>query len=187
MANDREAPAENFKRALTLAMKTIAQEPELTCSFGAEHPGITDKRARLPQVTRDATAADLAVTRGLSDAMAMRLANHSASVHSRYLPQGQQARTVYEAIEQARVEALGDATAHAEILALGAASDAAARGSRIVISRRFTRCTLSVAARHTGAGVGRRALCRWEAPDLGPRLTVQAPMIRRRRRRSRQQ
>ncbi len=107
MANDRDAPAENFKRALTLAMKTIADEPELTCSFGAEHPGITDKRARLPQVTRDATAADIAVTRGLSDAMAMRLANHSTSVHSRYLPQGQQARTVYEAIEQARVEALG--------------------------------------------------------------------------------
>ena len=100
MANDRDAPAENFKRALTLAMKTIAEEPELTCSFGAEHPGITDKRARLPQVTRDSTAADLAVTRGLSDAMAMRLANHSASVHARYQPQGQQARTVYEAIEQ---------------------------------------------------------------------------------------
>ena len=91
MANDRDAPAENFKRALTLAMKTIAEEPELTCSFGAEHPGITDKRARLPQVTRDSTAADLAVTRGLSDAMAMRLANHSASVHARYQPQGQQA------------------------------------------------------------------------------------------------
>ena len=35
------------------------------------------------------------------------LANHSTSVHARYLPQGQQARTVYEAIEQARVEALG--------------------------------------------------------------------------------
>ena len=107
MTNDREAPAENFKRALTLAMKTLAQEPELTCTFGAEHPGITDKRARLPQVTRDTTAADLAITRGLSDAMAMRLANHSTSVHARYLPQGQQARTVYEAIEQARVEALG--------------------------------------------------------------------------------
>jgi cobalamin biosynthesis protein CobT len=39
MAQDRDAPAENFKRALSLAMKTIADEPELTCSFGAETPG----------------------------------------------------------------------------------------------------------------------------------------------------
>ncbi|MGB7204849.1 MAG: cobaltochelatase subunit CobT [Anderseniella sp.] len=107
MSQDRDAPVENFKRALTLAMKTIADEPELTCSFGAENPGITDKRVRLPQVTRDVTAAEVAVTRGLSDAMAMRLANHSTAVHARYQPQGQQARSVYEAIEQARVEALG--------------------------------------------------------------------------------
>ena len=107
MAQDHDTPAENFKRALTLAMKTLADEPELTCSFGAEQSGLSDKRARLPQVTRDSSTADLAVTRGLSDAMAMRLANHSTAVHTRYLPQGQQARTVYEAIEQARVEALG--------------------------------------------------------------------------------
>ena len=51
MAQDRDGPADNFKRALTLAMKTIADEPELTVSFGAETPGLTDKRARLPQAS----------------------------------------------------------------------------------------------------------------------------------------
>jgi cobaltochelatase CobT len=85
MAQDRDAPADNFKRALSLAMKTIADEPELTCSFGAETPGLTDNRARLPQVTKDSTADDLRVTRGMSDAMAMRLANHNKQVHARYL------------------------------------------------------------------------------------------------------
>ncbi len=107
MAQDRDGPADNFKRALTLAMKTIADEPELTVSFGAETPGLTDKRARLPQVGKDTTTADIAVTRGLSDAMAMRLANHNKQVHARYLPAGQHARSVYEAVEQARVESLG--------------------------------------------------------------------------------
>jgi cobaltochelatase CobT len=107
MAQDRDGPADNFKRALTLAMKTIADEPELTVSFGAETPGLTDKRARLPQVGKDVTAKDIAVTRGLSDAMAMRLANHNKQVHARYLPAGQHARSVYEAVEQARVESLG--------------------------------------------------------------------------------
>jgi cobaltochelatase CobT len=96
MAQDRDAPAENFKRALTLAMKTIADEPELTCSFGAETPGLADNRARLPQVTKDATADDLRVTRGMYK-----------QVHARYQPAGQQARSIYEAVEQARVESLG--------------------------------------------------------------------------------
>jgi cobaltochelatase CobT subunit len=72
-----------------------------------KRPGLTDNRARLPQVTKDATADDLRVTRGMSDAMAMRLANHNKQVHARYLPAGQQARSIYEAVEQARVESLG--------------------------------------------------------------------------------
>ena len=36
MAANTEGPAGEFKRALTLAMKTIAEEPELTVTFGTE-------------------------------------------------------------------------------------------------------------------------------------------------------
>jgi cobaltochelatase CobT len=45
--------------------------------------------------------------RGHADSIALRLACHDPAVHRRIAPGGQQARAVFEAIEQARVEAIG--------------------------------------------------------------------------------
>ena len=43
----------------------------------------------------------------MSDAFALRIANHNDKVHAHYQPQGKNARAVFEAVEQARIEALG--------------------------------------------------------------------------------
>jgi cobaltochelatase CobT len=107
MAADREGPAGKFKRALTCALKTMADETELTVTFGAETPSLAANRVRLPQVGHDLPAGEIAVTRGLADSFAMRLANHDDGLHNRYRPQGKLARAVFEAVEQARVEAIG--------------------------------------------------------------------------------
>ncbi|WP_137391832.1 cobaltochelatase subunit CobT [Rhodoligotrophos defluvii] len=104
---DKEAPSEPFKRALTLAMRTIAHEPDLQVTFGGETPGLSGNRARLPQVDRELDPRNVAVTRGVADAFSLRLANHNETVHSRYRPEGRNARAVFEAVEQARVEAIG--------------------------------------------------------------------------------
>ena len=45
--------------------------------------------------------------RGHADSIALRLACHDAAVHRKLVPGGQQARAVFEAVEQARVEAIG--------------------------------------------------------------------------------
>ncbi|MFO0994643.1 MAG: cobaltochelatase subunit CobT [Hyphomicrobiales bacterium] len=107
MAANTDGPAGEFKRALTLAMKTIAEEPELTVTFGSEAPGLSGTKAKLPQVTNDLTVNEVAIARGVSDSFALRIANHSDSVHNHYRPEGRNARAVYEAAEQARVEAIG--------------------------------------------------------------------------------
>lgn len=107
MATDRDGPAGPFKHALTLAMRSIAEEPELTVSYGAEAPGVSGNRVRLPQVDHDLPPESVAVTRGVADSFALRIANHSNDVHSRYRPQGRNARAVFEAVEQARVESIG--------------------------------------------------------------------------------
>ena len=73
MAQDREGPVGNFKRVLTLAMKTIADEPELSVTFGNEPPALQGSKAKLPQVSNELTPAEIAVTRGLSDSFALRL------------------------------------------------------------------------------------------------------------------
>src|SRR5580700_8671930 len=103
----KEAPTEPFKRAVTGCLRAIARRPELEVSFAAERPGMAGGKARLPEPPRKLTAADAAIVRGHADAIALRMACHDNAIHRRLLPGGQQARAVFEAVEQARVEAIG--------------------------------------------------------------------------------
>src|SRR5450631_2221989 len=103
----KEAPNEPFKRAVTSCLRAIARHPELEVSFAAERPGMVGGKARLPEPPRKMTRADAAIVRGHDDSIALRMACHDAAVHRRLIPGGQQARAVFEAVEQARVEAIG--------------------------------------------------------------------------------
>jgi len=103
----KEAPTEPFKRAVTGAMRALARKPDLEVSFAAERPGMIGGKARLPEPARKLTRAEAAIVRGNADAMALRLACHDQAMHRRMQPTGQQARAVFEAVEQARVEAIG--------------------------------------------------------------------------------
>ncbi|MFN0194870.1 MAG: cobaltochelatase subunit CobT [Aestuariivirga sp.] len=107
MAAEPDGPAAHFKQALTAAMKTIAGDPEMAVTFGNEPPNLSGNRARLPNPPANFSARELAIVRGLSDSFALRLGNHSDSVHNRYKPEGKNARAVFEAAEQARIESLG--------------------------------------------------------------------------------
>ena len=103
----KEAPAEPLKRAVSGAMKAIACKPEMEIVFAADKPSLVGERARLPEPPRKLTAQDVAILRGHADSMALRLACHDASVHRRAAPEGDAARAVFDAVEQARVESLG--------------------------------------------------------------------------------
>jgi cobaltochelatase CobT len=107
VTKDKESPGNEFKRVLGIAMKTIAEDAELTVTFGNENPSLTGNKAKLPQINNELKTADIAIVRGLSDSFALRVANHNDKVHAHYQPQGKNARAVFEAVEQARIEALG--------------------------------------------------------------------------------
>ena len=102
-----EPPAEPFKRAIAGCVRAIAGRAELDVAFAAEKPTLTPDRVRLPEPPRRMTKQDAAILRGHADSMALRLAVHSPTIHKRMLPQGGEARAVFEAVEQARVEAIG--------------------------------------------------------------------------------
>ncbi len=102
-----EAPAEPFKRAIAGCVRAIAGKAELDVAFAAEKPALTPDRVRLPEPPRRMTRGDAAVLRGHANSMALRLACHNPAIHKRMLPEGGPARAVFEAIEQARVEAIG--------------------------------------------------------------------------------
>jgi cobaltochelatase CobT len=103
----KESPTEPFKRALTGALRAIAKKRDVDVIFAAERPGLAGNKARLPEPPRKLTAHEAAIMRGHADSMALRLACHDPLVHRRLQPGGQQARAVFEAVEQARVEAVG--------------------------------------------------------------------------------
>ncbi|HLL27872.1 MAG TPA: cobaltochelatase subunit CobT [Xanthobacteraceae bacterium] len=102
-----EPPTEPFKRAVSACLRAIAGKPELEVGYAAEKPIVSPARVRLPEPPRRMTKADAAILRGHADSMALRLACHNPAIHRRMLPEGETARAVFEAVEQARVEAIG--------------------------------------------------------------------------------
>ena len=103
----RESPAEPFKRAVTSCLRAIAKAPELEVSFAAERPGLSPGKARLPEPARKMSKRDAAILRGHADSIALKLACHDPKVHRKLIPANALARGVFEAVEQARVEAIG--------------------------------------------------------------------------------
>src|SRR5712672_2573736 len=106
-AQSKESPTEPFKRAVTGCLRAIAKKADLEVSFAAERPGLVGGKVRLPEPARKLTRAEAAIVRGNADAVALKLACHDPAVHRRLVPGGQQARAVFDAVEQARVEAIG--------------------------------------------------------------------------------
>ncbi len=101
------SPTEIFKRATAATLRAIAERDDLAVAFGPEAAGLSGTRVRLPNPPRDLPAEEAAQLRGAADSMALRLRYHDDAVHSRRVPGSPLARAVFEAVEQARVEALG--------------------------------------------------------------------------------
>jgi cobaltochelatase CobT len=96
-----------FKRAVTVCMRAISGDNELEVGFAKDKPALAGNRARLPELPKKPTGADIAITRGLGDSMALKRACHDLRIHTKFAPEGKQARAVFDAVEQARVEAIG--------------------------------------------------------------------------------
>ncbi|WP_313135757.1 cobaltochelatase subunit CobT [Paracoccus jeotgali] len=100
-------PADPFKKALTEATRALAHEGELNVTFTADPSGVAGDTMRLPQISRRMTRDEIVQARGTADALAMRVRHHDPATHARYVPSGPMARDIFEAVETARVEALG--------------------------------------------------------------------------------
>ncbi|RVD31351.1 cobaltochelatase subunit CobT, partial [Mesorhizobium sp. M4A.F.Ca.ET.020.02.1.1] len=99
--------ADSFKRSVTVCMRAIAGDKDLEVGFAKDRPALAGSRARLPELPKKASKADIAITRGLGDSMALKRACHDQRIHNKLAPEGKLARSIYDAVEQARVEAIG--------------------------------------------------------------------------------
>ncbi|HXP95111.1 MAG TPA: cobaltochelatase subunit CobT [Telmatospirillum sp.] len=102
-----EAPADLAKRATTAAVRALSGRDDILVNFAAGAPALLGNQVRLPVPPRKMQAEDLARLRGAADAVALRLRFHDEAIHNRRMPHGQDAKDIYNAVAQARVEAIG--------------------------------------------------------------------------------
>jgi cobaltochelatase CobT len=104
----KETPVETFKRSLAQTTRALAgREEELEVAFGAEGPRLSPGKIVLPHPPRVISDPEAERIRGQADALALRLAHHNDKQHASLRPGGAEARLVFDAVEDMRVQALG--------------------------------------------------------------------------------
>ena len=98
---------EPLRQAIGNCVRALSGEAALEVTFSTDRPALVGDMARLPELAKKLTAEQLSVVRGTGDSIALRRACHDASIHTRHSPEGPNARAVYDAVEQARCEAIG--------------------------------------------------------------------------------
>jgi cobaltochelatase CobT len=102
-----QSPLENFKQVLTGTARALAHEPEVELAFTADVPLQAGKNFRVPMPGRSLPPEQVAEARGFADSFALKLKHHNAASHARLRPSEALAGAAFDAIENARIEALG--------------------------------------------------------------------------------
>ncbi len=112
MTNKSDNGTEDFKNATAATLRAMSEARHMGVTFSAaETPDYTtppnreNTRLPLPPLAVDEKAR--AALRGASDAKALRLRHHDRNLHLKNAPMDLNAAAMFEALEQARYEALG--------------------------------------------------------------------------------
>jgi cobaltochelatase CobT len=101
------SPLDAFKDVLSGVARAMTRDAEVEVGFTADTPHAVGKAIKVPTPSRALPADQVALARGFADASALKLRHHNAKVHASSAPGEAVARAVFDAVEQARVEAIG--------------------------------------------------------------------------------
>ena len=102
-----ESPIEQFKQVLTGTARALAHEPEVELAFTADAPSQAGKNFKVPMPGRLLPPDQVAEARGFADSFALKLKHHNPARHAALRPAEVIAGAAFDAVENARVEALG--------------------------------------------------------------------------------
>src|SRR3954469_8995704 len=134
-----------FRRALAGASRAIAHDSEVEVVFASDVAPASGKTARVPSPGPALEPRLVAEARGAADSAALRLRYHDAALHARVAPVDIDARAVFDALETARVEALGARAMGGVRENLANLTDARVRGDAIVRARNAEEVPLATA------------------------------------------
>ena len=98
---------DRFRAALASASRAIARDPEVDVIFASEPGAGSGKIARVASPGPSLEPRLVSEARGAADSAALRLRHHDPQLHGKGAPLDADARAVFDALETARVEALG--------------------------------------------------------------------------------
>jgi len=107
MAKSATALSDPFRKALIHSTRALAEDPELEVVFGPDGPRIDGQKLVLPNPPRDLNEKQSQQIRGIADRLAIRYAHHDAGVHARARPRDSTSADAFDALEDARLEAIG--------------------------------------------------------------------------------
>ncbi len=96
-----------IKRVTAAAVRAVGHRGDVGVTYAPGTADIRDGRVRLPAPSTHMAPVELSHLRGAADALALLLRYHDARLHQRRAPTGRQARDMFDAVERARVQALG--------------------------------------------------------------------------------
>ncbi|MES2444012.1 MAG: cobaltochelatase subunit CobT [Pseudomonadota bacterium] len=105
MATD--TPLEKFRNVLGGTSRALARNADIELAFTADAPNQSGKSIKVPMPSRTLPPEQVAEARGFADGFALRMRLHDSGLHSKSAPREPVARAVFDAVETARVEALG--------------------------------------------------------------------------------
>jgi len=100
---------ETLKRATQAVIRAIAEEPDVIVEFarGLDTASLSEQAVTLPEPDVNPTKTSIDRLRGNADVAALRMGFHDRALHQHHMPPGFEARKLYDALEQVRVEAVG--------------------------------------------------------------------------------
>ena len=102
-----QTPLEHFRAVLGGTARALADDEGIELAYTADAPLQSGKHIKVPMPARGLPAEQVAEARGFADGFALRLRHHDAALHLKGAPREAIARAVFDAVEGARVEALG--------------------------------------------------------------------------------
>ncbi len=102
-----ENPLDVFRRTTAATVRAIAERDDINFTYAPRGQGLVGKEVKVTLPARNLPAEDAALVRGEADAAALRLRHHDGGLHAHARPRSQEAREIFDAVEQARCEALG--------------------------------------------------------------------------------
>ncbi len=140
-----ENPTEDFRQALAATMRALGHDPDFDLSYTADRPGVTGEQARVPQPSRNLPADQVAEVRGWADSFALRKRLHDVKAHNAARPSPGLPREIFDAVEQARVEALGGREMAGVAVNLARMTEARVKGDAITRARTSAEVPLATA------------------------------------------